>query len=88
MLALGIAACETTQTTSTATAVMCGKCQSVWIKTAEPAANGNKGFIAFQNEKVMKCADCENAVITFFRTGDLKHKCGRCGSTLEHCTQH
>jgi hypothetical protein len=38
--------------------------------------------------KVMVCPDCESAVVTFFKTGQLKHHCAHCGGSLTHCTYH
>jgi|GEM_PF-1215778 len=66
-------------------AVMCAKCKTVWVNTPVTSA-GSKAVIAtYRQEKSMKCADCESAVATFFKTGKLAHECKACGSELVHC---
>jgi hypothetical protein len=69
-------------------AVMCAKCKTVWVNTPVTSA-GSKAVIAtYRQEKSMKCADCESAVASFFKTGKLAHECKACGSELVHCKAH
>lgn len=71
-------------------AVTCDKCKTVWVK--RPVQVGGYGksssFYALQDAKIMTCPDCESAVVTFFKTGSLKHHCSACGGTMTHCTKH
>ena len=70
-----------------ADAVTCDKCKTVWVKTAT-VTPGSKGFTTYANQKSMECPDCQSAVVTFFKTGELKHTCTHCGGAMTHCTQH
>lgn len=88
LLALMLCSCQSTAPVKHGPAVMCSKCQTVWVKTANSRGAGSNGFATYSSQKVMKCPDCESAVVTFFKTGQLKHECSHCGSTLEHCAQH
>jgi hypothetical protein len=91
---LGIAsllsACQTAPPAPPANAVTCSKCQTVWVQ--EPVAvAGSKpgnGHYTLKSKPVMTCTQCESAVVTFFRTGQLKHHCSICGGTLNHCAGH
>ncbi len=89
---LGLAALMSScQSTSGATAgsdaVTCDKCKTVWVKTATLTPAG-KGYMTYTNQKSMSCPDCQSAVATFFKTGELKHTCTHCGGNMTHCTQH
>ena len=90
IVAAAITSCQTTSSDQTSgPAVMCDKCQTVWVKRAQNIGTSNKGGTTiYRNEKVMQCPDCENAIVTFFKTGELKHRCTHCGGTMTHCTQH
>lgn len=70
--------------------VMCSKCQTVWVNrpVSVGGSSGKGGTTVYRKEKAMKCADCENAVVTFFKTGKLQHECKACGSELVHCKAH
>ena len=73
-------------TTNTAEkAVMCSKCQTVWIQRMLPTG---KNTFVYRQEKSMICPDCESAVAMFFKTGKLKHSCKTCGDALTHCAVH
>jgi len=71
-------------------AITCDKCKTVWVQ--RPVSNGPIGrggsYYALKSEKTMQCPECESAVVTFFKTGKLKHECTKCGGTLTHCTTH
>lgn len=69
-----------------ASAVMCDKCTTVWVKVAEK--NHKRKVIRMSKEKKMACKDCQSAVETFFTTGKLKHECATCGGTMSHCEAH
>lgn len=66
-------------------AVMCSKCQTVWVQRAHHLG---KNAVVYRREKQMVCPDCQSAVVTFFKTGKLEHTCKSCGGTLDHCTVH
>jgi ribosomal protein S27E len=83
LAAIPMVACQTAKSGDASSAVMCDKCKTVWVKTSAPNAGG-KGQ-TFRNVKTMKCDDCESALATFFKTGELKHTCATCGGTLSHC---
>jgi ribosomal protein S27E len=91
--ALGIAtlmtACQTAPPTPLASAVTCNKCKMVWVEHANnPGYAKNPGAYVPVKRKVMVCPDCESSIVTFFKTGKLKHSCTHCGGTLTHCTYH
>jgi hypothetical protein len=88
---LPLVACQTTQSTSSVTsAVMCDKCQTVWVKRPETVGPPGKGgsYVALRTRGTMTCPDCQSAVVTFFKTGQLKHSCSHCGGTISHCEAH
>lgn len=68
-------------------AVTCDKCKTVWVKVpgTSPAS---KGITTYRDVKKMECNDCENAVVTFFKTGKLQHECKKCSGELTHCEEH
>ncbi len=70
--------------------VMCGKCKTVWVKRPMTVggASGKGGVVIYSEQKDMKCADCESAAATFFKSGKLQHECKSCGSALVHCKAH
>ncbi len=87
-LATLMSSCQSTGgATAGADAVTCDKCKTVWVKTASPGPGG-KGYMTYSNQKSMNCPDCQSAVTTFFKTGQLKHTCTHCGGAMTHCTQH
>lgn len=90
LVVLTMASCQSTgNTAADGPAVMCDKCKTVWVKRPQQTGISNKGgMISYRDEKVMQCPDCENAVVTFFKTGSLKHHCSHCGGTMNHCTTH
>ena len=63
-------------------AVMCAKCQEVWVRRAELQ---NKTTV-YRDVKVMECPDCKSAVANFFTTGKWQHTCKTCGENLAECT--
>jgi hypothetical protein len=71
-------------------AVMCDKCRTVWVKRAVSVGSPGKpgSYMALRDQKAMQCPDCENAIVTFFKTGQLKHHCSHCGGTMTHCVAH
>lgn len=71
-------------------AVTCDKCKTVWVKRPEQlgASGKTSSFYVLKSAKTMSCPDCEPAVATFFKTGNLKHHCSHCGGTLTHCEAH
>jgi ribosomal protein S27E len=66
-------------------AVMCPKCEVVWVQRADPS---DVYGLTYRSEQAMRCPDCEEAVATFFRTGRFGHACATCGDQLVHCTMH
>ena len=84
--------CQTTgETTDAGYAVMCDKCKTVWVKRPTHIGGvdkGGGGVTTYRDAKVMKCPDCENAIVTFVKTGQLQHRCTHCGGTMTHCTVH
>lgn len=66
-------------------AVFCPKCKMVWVEM--PDLNDPYRLSTVSTE-VMECPDCENAVVHFFKTGELEHACSTCGGELVHCTSH
>lgn len=93
MGALGIttqlSACQTAPTTPPAKAVICSKCKVVWVEHLYNTGYAkHPGVYMPVKSKVMVCPNCESAVVTFFKTGQLKHHCATCGGTLDHCAYH
>ncbi len=91
ILALTMVSCQSTGGTQEAgSAVMCDKCKTVWVKRPIDTFAGRKGggVTTYRDAKAMKCPDCENAIVTFMKTGQLKHRCSHCGGTMTHCTTH
>lgn len=91
--ALGIttllAACQSAPTVLPANAVTCNKCKVVWVEHVYNTGYAkHPGAYMPVKTKVMVCHDCESAIVTFFKTGQLKHHCAHCGGTLTHCTYH
>lgn len=87
---LTLAGCQTATggapvATAAGQAVMCDKCQTVWVQSGLPMG---KGAVAYRQTKAMACPDCESAVTTFFKTGALQHQCKTCGGALHHCAAH
>ncbi len=82
--ALTLVSCQSTS--GPTEALTCSKCKTVWFKQAYPDGSGKR--IVLRETGAMSCTECENAVATFFKTGQLKHKCKHCGDTLTHCTRH
>ena len=81
--------CQTTGATAGTDAVMCSKCKTVWVKAPVRAgAPGKGGHTIYRDTKTMTCPECESAVVTFFKTGSLKHNCSHCGGAMTHCTKH
>ena len=58
--------------------VKCDKCGTVWVQ--EP-----NGKLRTHKVPRMRCPDCEDAVIHFFKTGELRHYCSHCEGTLQTC---
>ncbi len=69
-------------------AVMCAKCKTVWVSRPVTSGGSKASITTFRQEKAMKCDECENAIVTFFKTGKLQHECKACGSELTHCKVH
>ncbi len=92
ILALTMVSCQSTGGTQQAgSAVMCDKCKTVWVKQPSNmggTSKGGGGVTTYRDAQVMQCPDCENAIITFVKTGQLKHRCSHCGGTLTHCMKH
>lgn len=84
-----VAACQTATPTPPANAVTCNKCKMLWVEHAYNTGYAkHPGAYVPVKSKIMVCPDCESAVVTFFKTGKLKHSCAHCGGTLTHCTYH
>lgn len=82
-----VAAADNDKASDAESVVMCAKCKTVWVN--RPVTVGGKGgAMVYRQEKSMKCADCDSAVATFFKTGKLQHECKACGSELTHCKAH
>ncbi len=75
---------ETTKANETDAAIMCPKCETVWVKKV--SRQGRKAE-TFASAKKMNCEDCKNAVENFITTGEFKHTCKTCGD-LVMCTSH
>lgn len=84
-----LSACQSAPMAPPSKAVICNKCRIVWIEHLQNTgyAKHPGAYIPVKSE-VMVCPDCESAIITFFKTGQLKHHCATCGGTLDHCTYH
>ena len=65
-------------------AIMCPKCETVWVKT--PKQVGAKA-VTYVSTKKMKCTDCKNAIESFLATGKFSHTCKTCGD-LVMCKMH
>lgn len=66
-------------------AIFCPKCEMVWVEMTDFDDPYRMSTVPGQ---VMKCPDCENAVVHFFKTGKLEHACSTCGGELVHCKAH
>ena len=88
-LASFMTACQTAPADATS-AITCDKCKTVWVNRAVQGGPPGKpsGFYTLKATKTMVCPDCESAVVTFFKTGQLQHRCSHCGGALAHCTTH
>ncbi|MEI6375843.1 MAG: hypothetical protein WCO97_01460, partial [bacterium] len=84
-----LSACQTAPTQHhPINAVTCSKCRTIWVQEPVAGAKPGAGYYTLQNKPVMTCPQCESAVVTFFKTGQLKHHCSICGGTLNHCASH
>lgn len=92
ILALAMVSCQSTGgNTGASSAVMCDKCKTVWVKQPSNMGGAGKGsgvVTTYRDAQVMQCPECENAIVTFVKTGQLKHRCSHCGGTMTHCTKH
>jgi hypothetical protein len=70
------------------TAMRCDKCQVTWVKT--PYANGRtSGAVGYKDSQKMVCADCEEKMSNFFKTGKImEHHCNACGGNMAACDTH
>ncbi len=59
-------------------AVMCAKCESVWVKS--PRVVGKATI--YVSTKKMACDECKSAIENFFTSGKLEHACGNCGDLV------
>ncbi|HBA84088.1 MAG TPA: hypothetical protein DCZ95_08345 [Verrucomicrobia bacterium] len=75
---------ESTAPASDETAIMCNKCETVWVRHAKKI---NKTTI-YRREPKRVCPDCESAVETAFKTDKMEHACKSCGGTLVSCNIH
>jgi ribosomal protein S27E len=80
-------ACQTVQQHPSG-AVICNKCQTVWVSTPDGSGKPGSGYYALRSTKKMLCLGCRDAMVSFIKTGKLKHYCNICGGTLDHCTDH
>ena len=98
MLSLGfsalLAGCQSDHVATTPThemsptAMRCDKCQVTWVKT--PYANGRTpGAVGYKDSQKMVCADCEERMSNFFKTGKImEHHCNACGGNMVACEGH
>lgn len=77
--------CRSAERATAEDAVICPKCETVWIEAPDP---DDLYVLTYRSEQVTRCPDCSSAVATFFRTGELRHSCASCGGRLVHCTLH
>ena len=85
-IGLALAGCQSTQRTDKAAksnAVMCEKCQTVWVQTERTF--GVNYATVYLSEPVKKCDVCEMAAEEYFRTGKMMTNCPGCGGGLERC---
>jgi len=64
-------------------AIMCPKCETVWVKTPRQVGKA----VTYVSTKKMKCDDCKNAVASFMTSGKLEHTCKTCGDMVM-CKMH
>lgn len=83
-LLLGSTGCATPAAPAGTEVVVCPKCETVWVESADPR---DLDTLTYVSKQTMRCPDCHSAVATFFRTGVLAHSCDTCGSALLHCTR-
>lgn len=82
-------ACQTAPKAPPPNAVICSKCKILWVEHLHNTGYAkHPGPYIPVKSKIMVCPDCESAIVTFFKTGRLKHHCATCGGTLDHCTYH
>ncbi len=85
--------CETAQSSTAQSAVVCNGCKTVWVQHARKGTAGGgdaKGpFMAMTKAGHMKCPDCETRLEAYFK-GQSKstHVCKTCGGAMFHCTTH
>ncbi|HMP89695.1 MAG TPA: hypothetical protein PJ991_05815 [Kiritimatiellia bacterium] len=70
---------ETTKADEADAAIMCPKCETVWVKTVSRQGRKAETYVS---TKKMKCEDCKNAVESFIATGEFKHTCKTCGDMV------
>ena len=71
-------------------ALTCSKCHTVYFKSPSvTTAAGDKGFVTLKSSSKMSCADCENKVVSWVKTGTFtEHVCKTCGGAMKHCSMH
>jgi len=89
LTAFALVSCQAPSSTPTS-AVSCNKCGTVYFKAPSTSSgSGGKGFVSLKPASRMDCADCENKVVAWVKTGSLtQHTCKTCGGALQHCTSH
>ncbi len=68
----------------------CNKCCSVYFKApSTSSSSGGKGFVSLKPASHTDCADCENKVAAWVKTGTFtEHTCKTYGGEMKHCTSH
>lgn len=66
-------------------AVMCAKCETVWVRRLQKGSFEKSRAVVYRNEKVMQCPDCKSGMANFFTTGKWQHTCNTCGDKLTEC---
>lgn len=62
-------------------AVMCGKCEAVWVKTSKPVGKTT----VYSNEKKDMCSGCQDMAMDMMNTGKTTGKCAKCSEKLKAC---
>jgi len=70
---------ESTKADKADAAIMCPKCETVWVKKISRQGRRAETFVSARQ---MKCNDCKNAVENFISTGKFAHTCKTCGDLV------
>jgi hypothetical protein len=66
-------------------AIMCDKCQTVWIKSPQLNDKGRPAAFQYTYKTGQTCPDCEKNVQAYLDAGNPPGGCKTCGGTMQIC---